>query len=297
MKILPPLVLKVLLTIHLINMIKKANTFEVKEALIDKKGFSVHFWEDKSLFIFSKARSSKVMKFENEKKVLVWSDSENKSIKIPIKVNTHKLEVRTQKPINFYLLGGGLTMPKKEESQGEEADDEKSENFTLDFPKVREFISGDFSELRCIKENRGSLMIENQNQYIEIDIGKMMEASEKKQESKEIRVKIEMILDFYDDWEDDSLFLIERNSSYLLQSNHKNCKGSLTKKICKEQLRDICRNNKPDSLGHIKVFNLAYSPEKGLILKLSISRDLTTENQKKNLDFGLGLYAIFVYRV
>lgn len=172
---------------------------------------------------------------------------------------------------------------------------------------VRKYVTGDFSELRCARESRAAVVIEESGQFIEIDVGRMInEASgdgmeDSKDKEEPIRVRVELVLDFYDEWEDDSLYLIQRNEQYLFQSKFKNCKGSLSKEDCKQQLRDVCRQNKPDSLGHMQSFTFLYDPAQELKLKLSISQDAMAkrpneQTQNTKFAFGLGLYALFVYR-
>jgi hypothetical protein len=277
-------------------------TFEVEDVILTNKNFQIHFYDELKSFSFSHHHSNEKLKISADDKLLLEANTSRNITKIPIKVNTHKLKVQTKKPFNFYLWRGGLTMPLKPKEESENENEPIAETVpSPNFESIREYISGEFREIRCLREKRAALMIEESKQYIEIDIGKMISQQEESEEDEKIEVKVEFILDFYDEWEDDSLFLIQRNSEYLFQNNFKNCKGSISKDICRKQLHDVCRKDKPDSLGHTQTFNLSYEKSKGLILKLSISQDQSgqnpdTEETNSKFEFGLGLYAIFVYR-
>ena len=156
--------------------------------------------------------------------------------------------------------------------------------------------------MRCVKEERAALVVEREDQFIEIDIGEQLKKEGVIEDEEGVKIKVDLVLDFYDEWEDDSLFLIQRNSKYLFQDNFKNCKGSLSRETCLAQLRDVCRKNTPDSLGHTLTFNFLYKAKDGLQLRLSIMRDKAgtkpTEAQKQaqEFNFAMGLYALFVYR-
>jgi hypothetical protein len=294
-------------------------SFKVERAYLGHKIFNLHFQESTaSLFTISSSDKTDLFTILHNNENLLEADGAENIINIPIKVTTDRLEVQTNNPINFFLWRGGLTMPlapknnkKSSESIAEDgmsdSSDVKDDRPIQSVPTkrlntIREFITGEFTELRCNKENRAALTLEQKQHFFEIDIGKQLEQEQVMEDDTEIPIKVDLVFDFYDEWEDDSLFLIEKNNSYFYQSSHKNCKGSLSKAKCAEQLKDTCRKTTPDSLGHTYSFNLLYRTKDGLKLRISISRDKSgsnpesVEEDQSDMEFALGLYALFVYR-
>lgn len=301
-------ILKLILITSIFNL---AVSFEVKRAIISHKNYKIDFIDYPRQFSISREHSSEKIQISGDGQTLLEVDTATQSTKIPVKVNTHRLQVQARNPSTFYLWRGGLLMstrPKPQVDEGTGAEPESVPAASL--TSIRKYVSGEFSELRCARESRAAIVIEKSAQFFEIDVGGILdEANEEASNGTENsqtnaqphQVRVEMVLDFYDEWEDDSLYLIQKNGRYLFQSNFKNCKGSVSKADCKKQLRDVCRQDKPDSLGHTQVFTFLYDPAQELKLKISISQDEMAkrpdqEAEDSHFAFGLGLYALFVYR-
>ena len=123
-------------------------------------------------------------------------------------------------------------------------------------------------------------------------------------QNRKWKIRVEIVFDLLDQWQDTSLLSVTQNGSFLFEDSFSVCQRSMDFEICKKQIRNICRNEHPDLIGQHLAFTFEKSLQDDLNIGISVRKDTSglspvqveeiQSGESPELEFAVGLYAVFV---